>query len=233
MSVGRGFLPRAGLEFRTRIEVSPTNPKRDEMTESPSDDRGPVDRRRFFREGLARLVNPVARIVQDRLPISLPVTRVTLRPPGALIEAEFLDTCFRCGSCADACPANAIALMQSREERLQGTPYVDPDRQACVICDDLACMKACPSGALRRVDRFEIRMGLAEVNHDLCVRSRGENCRICVERCPLGDVAIGVESAGRIAIIDPDPSGKGCTGCGVCQQYCPTKPARAITIVPV
>lgn len=203
------------------------------MADSPSDDQGPVNRRRFFRESLARLVNPVARIVQDRLPIPLSVTRVTLRPPGALAEAEFLDTCFRCGSCANACPADAIALMQSSEELLQGTPYVDPDRQACVICDDLACMKACPSGALRRVDRFEIRMGLAEVSHDICIRSHGEDCRICVERCPLGEVAIGVDADGCIAVIDPEPGGKGCTGCGVCQQYCPTKPAKAIKILPV
>lgn len=122
--------------------------------------------------------------------------------------------------------------MKTLDEPIRGTPYVDPDKQACVICDELACMKACPSGALKLVDRFAIRMGLAEVNHDLCVRSEGEDCRICIERCPLGDIAIRLDGAGRVLVIDPEFTGQGCTGCGVCQQHCPTRPLRAIVVFP-
>ncbi len=202
------------------------------MTDSDKrlEDLDPHDRRGFFRAGLASILRPVAEFVEKKLPITLPVMRSHLRPPGAQPEESFLDTCFRCGSCADACPADAILLLQSLDERLRGTPYVDPDRQACVICDELACMKSCPSGALRLVDRLEIRMGLAILDHDLCVRSKDEDCRICIERCPIGEIAIRLDETGRVQVIDPSAAGHGCTGCGVCQQYCPTRPVRAIRV---
>ena len=195
-------------------------------------DLDPHDRRGFFRAGLARLLSPVSGYIEKKLPMPLPVQGRPLRPPGAIAEGDFLNTCFRCGSCVDACPANAIAALQSPEEHLHGTPHVDPSLQACVICDELSCMKVCPSGALTLVDRFAIRMGLARVDDEVCVRSQGDDCRICVERCPLGDTAIRIDEAGRIAVVDPAATGRGCTGCGVCEQYCPTRPERAIQIEP-
>lgn len=192
----------------------------------------PQDRRRFFAVGLSRLLRPLADAVEKRLPITLPVERARLRPPGALPEKVFLDTCYRCGSCVDSCPARCISLWQGDDENLRGTPYIDPDIAACVICDELACMKACPSGALALVDRLAIRMGLARPRHDVCVRSAGEDCRVCVERCPIGADAIRVGDDGRITVVDPDKAaGVGCTGCGICQQYCPTMP-KAIVVTP-
>jgi ferredoxin-type protein NapG len=155
-----------------------------------------------------------------------------------MAEAQFLDTCHRCGRCAEACPAKAIALSDSSDPRVSGTPYVDPDRQACVICDELACMKVCPSGALTLVDRFAIRMGLAVVDHDTCVRSKGEPCTICIDKCPIAAVAIRLDETGRVQVIDPGSANgpgaisQGCTGCGVCQQYCPTGSEKAIRVVP-
>jgi MauM/NapG family ferredoxin protein len=200
------------------------------MPNDPQEDMPPSGRRRFFAAGLARLVGPLADFVEKKLPIDLTAVRTTLRPPGALAEGEFLDTCFRCGRCADSCPANAIYLSLSSNALLKGTPCVDPDRQACVICDELACMKVCPSGALRLVDRLEIRMGLANVDQDQCVRSRGESCTICIDKCPIGPVAIRLDDAGAVRVIDPRAAGQGCTGCGVCQQHCPTRPVRAIVV---
>ncbi|MEK6644593.1 MAG: 4Fe-4S dicluster domain-containing protein [Planctomycetota bacterium] len=195
----------------------------------------PHDRRRFFSAGLGRLIGPLADFVDKRLPIPLPIplpiSRTMLRPPGAMPEAEFLESCLRCGKCADACPANAIVLSTSNQPELKGTPYVDPALQACVICEELACMKVCPSGALTLVDRLEIRMGLARVDHATCVRSTGENCTVCVDKCPLGSLAIRVGADGRIEVIDPQQALTGCTGCGVCEQYCPARPERAIRIV--
>lgn len=190
----------------------------------------PHDRRRFFRAGLSRLLRPVAGFIEKKLPILPYVGERMLRPPGAIEERDFLETCFWCGSCVDACPANSIVAIASSDERLNGTPQVDPAVQACVICDELACMKACPSGALKLVDRFEIRMGLAVVDYEVCVRTAGEDCRICVERCPLGETAIGIDDEGRVVVVDPGATGRGCTGCGVCEQYCPTRPMRAIRI---
>lgn len=198
------------------------------MADPPFEDPSPRDRRQFFVAGFGRLLRPLADYLERKLPLSM--GRTFLRPPGARLEHEFLNTCFRCGACADACPAHCITLMQSDDERLRGTPTIDPDLAACVVCDELACMKACPSGALRLVDRFGIRMGLARVRLSLCVRTAGEDCRICVEKCPFGDGAIRIGADGRVDVRDPSLNGeRGCVGCGVCQFHCPTRP-KAIVV---
>jgi ferredoxin-type protein NapG len=202
------------------------------MPFDPLNDLPPHDRRGFFRAGLGRLLRPVAGYIEKRLPAELLDARPLLRPPGALPETAFLDTCHRCGRCAEACPASAIALIASMDDRIDGTPHVVPSHQACVICDDLSCMKVCPSGALRLCAAHEIRMGLAVVDHETCLRSDGEDCTICVEQCPIGTDAIHVDDSGAVVVIDPTATGRGCTGCGVCEQQCPTRPTRAIFVQP-
>jgi len=202
------------------------------MPDQPVENLPPHDRRRFFAAGLARVLAPLAAYLEQRLPLKLPALTGYLRPPGALPEQRFLDTCYRCGSCADACPVQAIKLMRIEDEDLAGTPQIDPDERACVLCDDLSCMKACPSGALRFVEKLDIRIGLARVNQKLCLRPKGEDCTACVERCPLGQTAIVLDSAGRVRVIDPAPTGRGCTGCGLCQQFCPVLPVAAVRVLP-
>jgi len=184
---------------------------------------GSRGRRYFFREGLARLVGPLADFLHDRLDAAPP--RKVLRPPGALPEDEFLNTCQRCGGCAEVCPAHAIWL--STEGPAAGMPFIDPDLAACVVCDGLLCTHQCPSGALRPLNEpRQIVMGLAEVSESLCVRSSGEDCRICVERCPIGAEALILVGSGPPIVREA-----GCVGCGVCQFYCPTRP-RAIVVQP-
>ena len=200
------------------------------MADGRFDNLPPHDRRGFFSAGLSELMGPLARYLEKKLPVHLPVMRTVLRPPGARPEKEFLETCYRCGHCADVCPANAISLMKSTDGKLRGTPYVDPEARACVICDDLSCMKGCPSGALKLVDRLAIRMGLAVVDHATCVRSRGESCTICVDKCPIGFAAIHIGNDGKVKVLEPQAEGPGCTGCGICQQECPTRPVRAIRV---
>jgi MauM/NapG family ferredoxin protein len=183
-------------------------------------------RRAVFLKGLGRLIQPLAQFIEDRVDIPLPVLRTVLRPPGALPEREFLQTCYRCGNCMDVCPARCIRPMSGADLEQSGTPYIDPDLSACVICDELACMKACPSGALRLVSGItQIRMGRAAVDYAICVRSAGEACTLCVDKCPLGAAAIGLDEAGAVAVRD------GCVGCGVCQFYCPTNP-KAVRVEP-
>lgn len=153
--------------------------------------------------------------------------RTLLRPPGALAEHRFLSTCRRCGSCVEACPANAIIALRSTDESLHDTPVIDPDLAACVVCTDLSCMRVCPSGALSLVaSPSEIDMGLAIVDHQQCVRSSGEECVKCVEICPLGEQAIRVDDQARVEVI-----AGGCVGCGMCQLVCPTRP-KAIVVQP-
>ncbi|MBI2190415.1 MAG: 4Fe-4S dicluster domain-containing protein [Planctomycetes bacterium] len=188
----------------------------------------PVDRRDFFKEVIRSVMQPAAEFLDRRLKPLMPEEETPgdyLRPPGALYEHQFRTTCSRCGKCAQVCPVQAIRIMKSDDPALDGTPYIVPSLKACVVCDSLACMNICPSGALKPVPKEEIRMGLACMRYETCVRTRGEDCRICVEKCPLGPRAI-VLHEGRVEIIV-----SGCVGCGVCENQCPTSP-RAIHVEP-
>lgn len=150
---------------------------------------------------------------------------VWLRPPGALPEQKFIETCSRCGECVSACPADAI-LLDSTGGAGKGAPYILASVRACVACDELACMNVCPSGALVPTPLTQIKMGTAVWREEHCVRSSGEDCTKCVEICPMGTAAI--ELVNNEIVVKP----LACIGCGLCQQHCPTTP-KAITVIPI
>jgi len=186
---------------------------------------GQSERRKFFREVLLRAVKPVGDFLERR--IGRFGGPAHLRPPGAVAEDRFSDTCRRCGACVEACPAEAIFSLGDSHGHAAGTPVIDPDGAACVVCDGLKCTHVCPSGALLPLyDAHLIHMGLAEVYEPLCVRTRGEECELCVARCPLGAEAIRFDDEGPPVVVEA-----GCVGCGVCQLACPTTP-KAIVVKP-
>jgi len=136
-----------------------------------SDDR-PIDRRRFFREGLRELLKPLSsaaepieRALRELEAIQDPrVARnggggkptasssatpqaAWLRPPGALAEKDFLDTCSRCGVCVSVCPAAAIKI-DNTGVRGGGAPYIVASEMPCVACDGLPLWR--PMRALPR-----------------------------------------------------------------------------------
>ncbi len=183
-------------------------------------------RRDFFKEALNQIIKPVAEFIDDRIGDNLPIDEPTgdiLRPPGALPETDFLNKCLRCGNCVKNCPADAILPLQSRDTNLLNTPYIDPNNQPCVICDSLACMNVCPSGALQFVFAEDIRMGIAIFNAETCLRANSVDCTYCVDSCPIGKEAIKLSTDGLIEVLDT-----GCTGCGVCQYACPTLPKSIV-----
>lgn len=212
----------------------------------------PLHRRGFFSEGLRSLLRPIADLLEQRLEdfnsalpleddelaaggpsssssfLSAPSQPVSyLRPPGALPESEFLARCVSSGHCVQACPVSAIRLVWVSDARWNGKPAIEPAVQACVICEDLKCTKVCPSGALRPVARDEIRIGIAKVHPERCLRTAGEDCRICVDKCPIGERAIRLSVEGDFVEVREE----GCVGCGVCEMVCPAQP-RAIRVCP-
>ena len=198
-----------------------------------SDDSTQHGRRAFFKQAVARVIQPVAEYFDEGIGNYLPNDAGSppsqsfdvpiLRPPGALPEATFLETCQRCGNCIESCPAEAIRTFQSGNSNLAGTPYIAPNSQPCVVCDSLACMQVCPSGALQKLSVDQIQIGLAEANYDTCLRTEEIECTYCVDACPIGNTAIQLDSQNRIEIISP-----GCVGCGVCQYECPTAPKSIV-----
>ena len=222
-----------------------------EKKEGDQGDQGRVHRRGFFVEGLRNILKPIAHMAERRLDkVGLPdweeyqrtrktdargssdpipgvplPDRPVLRPPGALDEDAFLDTCLTSGQCVSSCPVNAIKWAIDEDSRREGKPFIDPQDQACVVCEDLSCMQACPSGALVPIAKESIRMGLAVLDESVCVRVQGEDCQICVDKCPLGADAISIAYYASPIEVHED----GCVGCGVCEMYCPTEP-RAIVV---
>ena len=131
-------------------------------------------RRSFFRQALGKAIDPLARAIGQNTPES--AAPVRLRPPGALLGEQFTLTCQSCASCVDACPANAIYLLDDNAGSDAGTPIVDPQRSACVLCDGLLCTHVCPSGALKPIQMpKDVKMGMAEVYAPLCLRTSGES----------------------------------------------------------
>jgi ferredoxin-type protein NapG len=152
-----------------------------------------------------------------------------------MAPGDYEQVCSRCGYCVEACPASAIRL-DPHGLIADGFPYLLPHDQPCVVCDSLACMKSCPSGALKLVDRLAIRMGTAAVDARQCLRDHGENCTLCLDVCPLNAPDHLAAGGSPALIINPDTGRvrvrkNVCIGCGLCESRCPTDPP-AITISP-
>ncbi len=180
---------------------------------------------------------------------------LTLRPPGALEEADFLKSCIKCGLCAEACytrPSNidrdtglprlgTLKMAKAQDSVTIGTPFFIPREVPCYMCDDIPCVTACPSGALDvakvsnpktgELDFTKMSMGLAVVDSNSCIAFWGLQCDACYRACPLMDKAIRLEydkneRTGKHAFLKPVVDMNYCTGCGMCEKACVTeKPA--------
>jgi len=168
---------------------------------------------------------------------ALPPT--ALRPPGARAEPEFLGACIRCGMCVRDCPYHILDLARAGQDTATGTPYFVARTGACEMCEDIPCVKACPSGALDKslTDINKARMGLAVlVDRETCLNFLGLRCDVCYRVCPVIDQAITLEQqhnprTGKHTIFIPTVHSDACTGCGKCEQACVLESA-AIRVLP-
>jgi len=180
---------------------------------------------------------------------------LTLRPPGALDEEQFLKTCIRCGLCVNACKTRenvpiidgekkvTLKLATAGDKAPLGTPFFIASEVPCYMCEDIPCMYACPTGALTpekcQNDKKEVaidyaKMGVAVIDPSSCIAYWGLQCTACYRACPELDKAISIKwtknkrtgkHAYRIPIVHEDA----CTGCGMCEEACVTeKPAIKI-----
>ena len=163
-----------------------------------------------------------------------------IRPPGALPETAFAGACIRCGLCVRDCPYDILHLAKPEEPMATGTPYFVARQTPCEMCEDIPCVKACPTGALDHAltDINQARMGLAVlIDHETCLNFLGLRCDICYRICPVIDKAITLEPqsnvrTGKHAMFIPTVHSDACTGCGKCEKACPTEIA-AIKVLPL
>ncbi len=162
-----------------------------------------------------------------------------VRPPGAQAEDDFLAACVRCGLCVRDCPYDTLKLSDLGDPVATGTPYFTARDIPCEMCEDIPCVKACPTGALDRelTDITKSRMGLAAlVDQENCLNFLGLRCDVCYRVCPVIDKAITLElrrnpRSDRHALLLPTVHSEACTGCGKCEKSC-VLPEAAIKVFP-
>jgi ferredoxin-type protein NapG len=202
--------------------------------------KGPA-RRQFLTETVpaatGALVLAVSLGLYQRSAKALPA--YAIRPPGVLPENKFQAACLRCGQCVRACPYKILHLAELGEEIPTGTPYFIARTGPCRMCEDMPCIRACPSGALSKIPTiYESRMGLAVLlDHENCLNYLGLRCDVCYRACPLIDEAITLDvrvnqRSGVHTLFIPVIHSKHCTGCGKCEHTCVLDNA-AIKVLPI
>ncbi|PAF41120.1 ferredoxin-type protein NapG [Helicobacter sp. 11S03491-1] len=167
-----------------------------------------------------------------------------LLPPGARQKDEFLKSCIKCGMCVEACPYYTLKLAQPQDGIVVGIPYFTPREIPCYMCEDIPCLKACPSGALDKnllkdgdsLNINQARMGVAIIDTKHCIAYGGIQCDACYRACPLIDKALYLEykrnkNTHKHALLLPMVDNGICTGCGKCEQACITQVA-SIRVLP-
>lgn len=143
-----------------------------------------------------------------------------IRPPGALPERQFRSKCISCGVCVNVCHVmkyDAIAISGLKDLKNLGTPYVKDMRDfPCGLC--MECPKHCPTGALKKIEKDKVKMGMALIDFGLCFGWNGDVCLSCSKACPLGAKVFDFYNSewGNQPFINEN-----CVGCGLCVKYCP------------
>ena len=182
------------------------------------------DRRGLIKQGVHFFAKPAVESVQNKIEkVNEAVDKFTkrvplLRPPGAITERQFLQDCTRCDKCIHACPKDAIVKAPKKFGFLvMGTPYIDPIKNPCVMCDDLPCISACPDSALLPVNSpADVNMGYAILDKKKCQAYGDTFCQQCIIDCPIPGAITQNQDQ------QPLFHKKICTGCGVCVRSCST-----------
>ena len=131
-----------------------------------------------------------------------------IRPPGALVESEFLKRCIKCGQCMRACPTNVIQPdgIAGGLENLW-TPVLNNriGSSGCQL-NCVACGQVCPTAAIRPITLNEkhgtgkfaeagpIKLGTAFFDRNRCLPwAMNKPCIVCEENCPVSPKAIYTE----------------------------------------
>jgi polyferredoxin len=170
-----------------------------------------------------------------------------IRPPGSLVEEDFLARCVRCGQCMTVCPTNVIQPAKT-ETDLEGlwTPILNMNAGYCNY-DCTSCSQVCPTQAIRPISVEEkhekgfAKIGTAFIDPGRCLPwAFGETCLVCQEVCPVSPKAIFYQTRSfqacdgkTLSLHVPVIDSQACIGCGACQYNCPVQDLPAIRVTSI
>lgn len=158
-----------------------------------------------------------------------------IRPPGSVIESDFLARCTRCGECMTACPTNTLQpIWFESGAAAVFSPVLTPRRGYCdPHCHE--CARTCPTDAIRQTDpndRHWAKTGTAHIMRHKCLAWEfDKSCMVCDEVCPYGAVDFTLEPGRAVPV--PHVAENRCAGCGYCEHFCPVKNSAAIVVSPM
>ncbi len=166
-----------------------------------------------------------------------------IRPPGALVEEEFLDRCIRCLECVRICESNGGCLQPSGFETGWENLWTPVARMRDGYCEYECnlCGQVCPTNAILPLTLEEKKhtpMGIAYFDKNICIPyARNEDCIVCEEHCPVPEKAIRFEQK-EVTLPDgtqrmvkfPYVVRELCIGCGICETKCPLPGAPGIFV---
>ncbi len=179
-------------------------------------------RTNFLKKSFQMIGGIFAESIQKKLPDKILNPKREIYPPGAI--DDFVNKCESCGDCISACPVNCIKFSPD-ELTGKDLPIIVPSEKACIMCENLQCMKVCLRNALvLPEDRIFPKIGLAEIITDKCLPYNGQNCMTCYDACPLKRDAISMK------FNRPVINAESCTGCGICEEVCILEDNKGIKI---
>ena len=123
-------------------------------------------------------------------------------------------SCIGFESCKNACPFDAISMVDS---------IAEVDTKKCTACGK--CVAACPKKLIRIVpDKSKVRVLCNSRDHGRQVRRNCRagctGCAICLKLCPEGAISV----SDNVARINYDK----CTQCLICVNKCPSKAIKVM-----
>ena len=134
-----------------------------------------------------------------------------LRPPWAISEASFIDSCTGCNKCVEVCPATILKLGRGQ------LPQVDFSQGYCTFCGD--CEKSCEPNALSYPTTAEHSPWTLKAYFESnCMALQGVICQTCGDNCEMNAISFQL-TLGSAPHPKLDPNS--CNGCGECYAPCP------------